>query len=256
MKKAHSAIDLNNEFYDPLELTLMPPVQHPKSPPIHMNKEEEEKYYEQKIQDFFKDLIRTNSRQENSSAHRKSVVKRPKTAKKPAKERPCPSIDDDGNEKRKKPKKTHVSLPGIVSNEITDRLKAFITEDMNGSDLKLVIQKILYVTDLDKHQNRLSMPVKQLEKVKFLTDDEKRLLDEDREFEVALLGPTLRMHTEPMRLKKWNLNTTSNYVLRTNWNRFVDDNREELAVNTRVQVWSFRKDEKLCFALACVGRAD
>ncbi|CAI9278713.1 unnamed protein product [Lactuca saligna] len=143
----------------------------------------------------------------------------------------------------------------IVKNQITQELEEFITNKLKGKEAKVVIQKTLYKSDLEKNQNRLSMPMKQVIKPdEFLRKNEKEDLEKGKEFEVKLLGPRLEMHKKPMMLKMWHMNSTSNYVLKTEWNRFVKANKKDLEINKKIQVWSFRIDEKLCFAIACFDR--
>nr|GEY58411.1 hypothetical protein [Tanacetum cinerariifolium] len=87
----------------------------------------------------------------------------------------------------------------VVKNEVTERLQKFITGDeMNGSEPKLVIQKVLYMSNLKQDQNRLSLPLKKLEIEDFLTIEEKLALENENEIEVRLVGPTLKMYKEPM----------------------------------------------------------
>ncbi|KAL4586512.1 hypothetical protein LXL04_011148 [Taraxacum kok-saghyz] len=160
-------------------------------------------------------------------------------------------------EKRKKrrivAKKKSQSVP-IESNEVTRRLKEYIVNEENGTEVKMVIQKTLYQTDLEKSQNRLNMPINQLQTLEFLREDEKRILDNEKEIEVGLLGPRLKMHEKSMMLRKWRMRSTYNYVLKTNWNNFVKENEKDLQKNSKIQVWSFRKKERLHFAIACLER--
>ncbi|KAL4580194.1 hypothetical protein LXL04_016378 [Taraxacum kok-saghyz] len=159
-------------------------------------------------------------------------------------------------EKRSRPiavKKKSQSVQ-IVSNEVTQRLKEYIVTEENGTEVKLVIQKTLFQSDLEKSQNRLNMPINQLQTLDFLTEDEKRRLDREGEFDVGLLGPRLQMHEKAMVLKKWPMRSTYNYVLKTNWNNFVKENEKDLKKNSMIQVWSFRKKEKLYFAIACLEK--
>nr|GFC42857.1 putative B3 domain-containing protein At3g24850 [Tanacetum cinerariifolium] len=87
----------------------------------------------------------------------------------------------------------------VVKNEVTERLQKFITGDeMNGSEPKLIIQKVLYMSDLKQDQNRLDLPLKKLETEDFLTIEEKLALENEYEIEVRLVGPTLKMYKEPM----------------------------------------------------------
>ncbi|GJZ19814.1 B3 domain-containing protein, DNA-binding pseudobarrel domain protein [Tanacetum coccineum] len=156
---------------------------------------------------------------------------------------------------RKIPKR--IECGPLVSNEVTERLKEFITSDeMYGSELKLVIQKTLHTSDLKSDQNRLNLPFKQLVTQEFLTDEEKRELGDNKAIEVRLVGPTLQMYEEPMTFKIRSMSCTKNYVLITNWNHFVADNIKDLKEFSKIQLWSFRKDQQLCFALAVVETPD
>ncbi|PWA88422.1 hypothetical protein CTI12_AA121810 [Artemisia annua] len=101
---------------------------------------------------------------------------------------------------------------------------------------------------------RLNLPFKQLETKDFLTDEEKNDLKSGKEIVVQLLGPTLRMYDEPMKLKIWRMSSGKNYVLMNNWNNFVEENKDYLKHLSTIQLWSFRVDQQLCFALAVVER--
>ncbi|PWA89052.1 B3 domain-containing protein, DNA-binding pseudobarrel domain protein [Artemisia annua] len=160
-------------------------------------------------------------------------------------------VDEDG--KRKKVKR--VVDREIVSNEVVTRLKEFVDE-IKGYDMKLVIQKTLFESDLKRSQNRLNMPFKQVETHDFLTDEEIRIgSNADKAgIEVRLVGPNMQIFKKPMWLKIWNMQSTKNYVLKTNWCDFVEANKKVLRERATIQVWSFRKDEQLCFAVACVDK--
>ncbi|KAM0047789.1 putative DNA-binding pseudobarrel domain superfamily [Helianthus debilis subsp. tardiflorus] len=129
---------------------------------------------------------------------------------------------------------------------------------MKGTDVKLVIQKTLYTSDTLKTQNRLNMPLNQLETDEFLTEDERTIIESDvpkeNTIEVSLLGPTLEMYELKMELTMWRLPRTKNYVLKTNWYRFWLDNKRRLQEGSKIQVWSFRRDQQLCFAITCVEK--
>nr|GFA95801.1 B3 domain-containing protein, DNA-binding pseudobarrel domain protein [Tanacetum cinerariifolium] len=142
----------------------------------------------------------------------------------------------------------------VVKNEVTERLQKFITDVMNGSDLKLVIQKVLYMSDLAPRQNMLNLPLKQLLAEDFLSDQERWILESDGEIKVRLVGPNLKMFKEPMELNIWDMTRTSNLVLTSKWKQFVEENKDYLKELSMIQIWSFRKDQQLCFALAVVDR--
>ncbi|GJS26995.1 B3 domain-containing protein, DNA-binding pseudobarrel domain protein [Tanacetum coccineum] len=130
------------------------------------------------------------------------------------------------------------------------QLQEFITSDeINGSDIKLVIKKRVHARPT---QNWFNMPFKHLETHDFLMPEEKEVLGNGSEIEVALVGPKLKMYKKPMSLKiggNWN---NKNYVLKNNWSDFVEANKNVLEEGTIIQVWSFRKDKQLCFAVVCV----
>ncbi|CAI9278711.1 unnamed protein product [Lactuca saligna] len=143
----------------------------------------------------------------------------------------------------------------IVKNQITQELEEFITNKLKGKEAKVVMEKTLYKSDLEKNQNRLNMPMKQvIEPDEFLRKNEKDDLENGKEFEVKLWGPRLKKHEKRMMLKMWHMKSTSNYVLKTNWNHFVMANKKDLEINKKIQVWSFRRKEKLCFAIARLDR--
>ncbi|GJX97787.1 retrotransposon protein, putative, ty1-copia subclass [Tanacetum coccineum] len=159
-------------------------------------------------------------------------------------------LNEPNQKKRKVQKK--IKCGPIVKNEVTEQLESCIRETIKGSDIKLVIQKLLYMSDLNKSQNRLNMPINQLETKDFLTNEEKTDLKSGKEIVVPLLGPTLRMYAEPMKLKIRPMGRTNNYVLMNKWNNFVEENKDYLKQLSTIQLWSFRVDQQLCFALAVV----
>nr|GEY30131.1 hypothetical protein [Tanacetum cinerariifolium] len=120
--------------------------------------------------------------------------------------------------------------------------------------MKLVIQKLLYLSDLRKSQNRLNIPINQLVTKDFLTDEEKTDLESGKGIVVPLLGPTLTMYAEPMKLKIWPMGRTHYYVLMNKWNSFVEENKDYLKQFSTIQLRSFRVDQQLCFAIAVVER--
>nr|GEW09743.1 hypothetical protein [Tanacetum cinerariifolium] len=113
-------------------------------------------------------------------------------------------------------------------------------------------QKLLYMSDLRKSQNRLNMPINQLETKDFLTNEEKTNLESGTEIVVPLLGPTLRMYAKPMKLNIWLMGRTNNYVLMNKWNNFMEENKDYLKQLSTIQLWLFRVNQQLCFALAVV----
>ncbi|KAL8256124.1 hypothetical protein R6Q59_031191 [Mikania micrantha] len=139
--------------------------------------------------------------------------------------------------------------------DATEWLHRFITGEMYGIDMKLVIEKKLYGSDLNANQNRLNMPIKQLKTRpdEFLTADEIRTVYGTKEgIAVRVVGPMLQMYEKSLWLKTWHMKHTDNFVLKTNWYRFVEEHIRVLKKDTMIQVWSFRKDRQLCFAIVPV----
>ncbi|PWA91058.1 hypothetical protein CTI12_AA094560 [Artemisia annua] len=140
----------------------------------------------------------------------------------------------------------------VDRDDVITQLQEFIMSDeINGSDIKLVIQKMVCTRRIAT-QNWLNMPFKKVETHDFLTPEEKQVLGDGSEIEVPLVGPDYQMYKKPMSLKiggKWR---NKNYILKTNWSDFVEANKNVLKEGTAIQVWSFRKGEQLCFAVVSV----
>ncbi|PIN23055.1 hypothetical protein CDL12_04236 [Handroanthus impetiginosus] len=119
----------------------------------------------------------------------------------------------------------------------------------------LVIQKGLFETDLSEGHNRISIPVSKISE-NFLSEEEKEFLcrrDESKKMnfkEVKIIEPSLEW--EKARLSRWDMakgkgKTSSTYVIKGTWRYIVDRNR--LRVGDVVQLWAFRIEDELCFAL-------
>ncbi|MFQ6649425.1 hypothetical protein Gotur_022590, partial [Gossypium turneri] len=79
--------------------------------------------------------------------------------------------------KREDPKKfmeMGLELPSDMPQAFNDCI-----QDLGGSEIKIIIQKFLEVTDLMSQQNRLSISLKQI-KSTFLNEDEERMLNAKR----------------------------------------------------------------------------
>ncbi|XP_059309962.1 putative B3 domain-containing protein At5g35780 [Lycium ferocissimum] len=121
----------------------------------------------------------------------------------------------------------------------------------------LVIEKTLFNTDVKPAEGRLSIPLNQIT-IEFLRPHEKAKLNTRSggklsTMRVMLIEPSRRICE--INLRKWNMNkingiSNSSYVLVTTWNEVT--RRNALKRGTLVQLWSFRKDEELCFALVKV----
>lgn len=216
-----------------------------------VTKEEEEDLYIQKVQELANEKLELFARVKEEIKETYKSKKRPTTT----------SVDVDHHVKKKKLKSESkevnckVLLP-VVHNEVTKRLKEFITNEMNGSDIHLVIQKRLFSSDVSRNHNRLNMPIKQLMTTDFLREEEKRFLaiSKENEIKVPLVGPKLRTYEQLMGFKTWRMVSTKNYVLKTNWFKFLEENKHDLKKGELIQVWSFRINNQLCFAVACVNK--
>ncbi|GAU40029.1 hypothetical protein TSUD_258220 [Trifolium subterraneum] len=125
---------------------------------------------------------------------------------------------------------------------------------MEGSDVMLVMQKQLTKTDVTENNGRLSIPEKQVINENFLEPNEKSSLDYDREegrkkrigMSVSVLDPSLNLY-DGMCFKKWRMVKSEIYNITGKWNKLVAKN--QLEEGQKVQLWSFRSDRQLCFAL-------
>lgn len=122
---------------------------------------------------------------------------------------------------------------------------------LNGHDLKFVMHKQLFNSDVNPNSNRLSMPIKEI-MCNFFTEAEIEKLDEGTEgkgrllgLEVTVLDPCLREFTLPS--KKWGMQRTDTYNLVKNWNNIISVNNFE--AYQELQIWSFRVHDKLYFLL-------
>ncbi|GLT62009.1 hypothetical protein SLA2020_346770 [Shorea laevis] len=129
-----------------------------------------------------------------------------------------------------------------------------LIEEMGGSEEKLLIQKIIFKTDLSKSHNRLQIPENQV-MADFLTGEEERLLDAGG-VNVELIEPCLKKSN--IHLTKWNMRNSRVFVFNEKWNSVVDGNQSTLKANAVVQIWSFRTapESELCFAMVKVKDGD
>ncbi|XVF85214.1 hypothetical protein PTKIN_Ptkin17bG0100200 [Pterospermum kingtungense] len=166
-----------------------------------------------------------------------------------------PREEDDEEWEGLKLKKSKKERPAAVVPvpvpvpDLPESCKQHIFENMGGSGLVLVIQKPIYFSDMNRIASRLSMPFSQLKTHEFLTKAEaERLKNVKNYIKVWLLEPSMK--ESGITFKRWNYGTSSSYVLNKGWNSVVESNG--LKVGDTVQVWSFRVNSELCFALVKV----
>jgi hypothetical protein len=182
----------------------------------------------------------------------------------------CQSMEDEEKEKEnKRPtkplvswvrKKTRVQrrksprmieLAGASTGDMPTELKKKVVVELQGSDVKMVIEKVLTKTDLDASCNRLLIPSKKII-VEFLTQEEQENIVQKKQdnkhfqgMKVSLIEPSLKESS--IWLKKWNVGNGMPYVLSSPWISVATKNK--LKVDDVIQLWSFRVNGSLCFAL-------
>ncbi|KAJ9555973.1 hypothetical protein OSB04_010587 [Centaurea solstitialis] len=125
-------------------------------------------------------------------------------------------------------------------------LRDFIRESGGSSESTvLVVEKRLTKSDVNRKEGRLLlMPILHDKVRAFLTAPEKERLDEKKDIEVTVFDPKLRKSM--VNLRSWKMKQKY-LVFKTGWNQVVVANK--LRENMVLQVWSFRVDEELRFAL-------
>ncbi|XP_039015186.1 putative B3 domain-containing protein At2g27410 [Hibiscus syriacus] len=149
--------------------------------------------------------------------------------------------------KLKRIKKQKPSSP-IPTPDMPDRFKRYILEDMGGSGLVLVIQKTLFFSDVNHTASRFSVPFSQVKSHDFLTKTEADDLAHKKPMQVCFLDPSMEKTT--MTFNRWDMGKNSLYVMIESWNSVVESNK--LKKDEIVQIWSFRMNSELCFALVRV----
>ncbi|KAG5620581.1 hypothetical protein H5410_005799 [Solanum commersonii] len=112
------------------------------------------------------------------------------------------------------------------------------------TEVRLVIQKVLYDTDLSYKHMRLSIPVNQVEDKDFLTPQQKMVLEtkdivsnKKNKIQFKLIEPSLEQ--TKIHLAKWDMSNSSSYVLLNDWMQVVE--RNNLKSGMVVQLWSFHQ---------------
>jgi hypothetical protein len=126
-------------------------------------------------------------------------------------------------------------------------------EELEGSDVMLVMQKELTKSDVTKNNGRLSIPKSECINWNFLNSEEKSSLDyvqgkhkDCHTMSVSVLDPRVTKY-DGMRLTKWKMVTSEIYNITSEWKKLVDENK--LKEGQKVQLWSFRSHRQLNFAL-------
>nr|XP_010323540.2 B3 domain-containing protein At3g25182-like [Solanum lycopersicum] len=165
------------------------------------------------------------------------------------------TVDDEGKNRVRKRRKINDRTEAVQLNIEFKNQITFIGGTVESA--KLVIEKILFDTDVNSAEGRLSIPQNQMSN-KFLNTGEEQLLNTRNgakmsEMNVSLIEPSRQV--SQINLRKWTMNknngkTSSSYVLVKYWNDVRK--RNGLKSGMKMQLWAFRKDENLCFALVKV----
>ncbi|OMO69943.1 hypothetical protein CCACVL1_19188 [Corchorus capsularis] len=158
-----------------------------------------------------------------------------------------------GDDEKKLNTKVMTKLRELGLEPPLDMPEAFKTciENMGGTDINLIIQKIIEQTDLKKQQNRLSMPKKQI-RSKFLNEEEEAMLNivPNKGIDVKFIEPCLKV--SELHLTTWTLGSGKpSFIFNKQWHQIAMENSDSLKPKAVVQVWSFRHppDSKLGFAM-------
>ncbi|KAK4349491.1 hypothetical protein RND71_032247 [Anisodus tanguticus] len=155
-----------------------------------------------------------------------------------------------------KQKPNKVPPEAILPMELKDKIQDM---EVPISKVSLVIQKTLFDTDLSKKHMRLSIPVGQvLTHDEFLTTQDKEYLEtkdsrnKKAQIKFNLIEPSLEESS--IHLAKWPMNSSPSYVLLNDWVSVYK--RNNLKVNMKVQLWSFKKDSNRWLALVVLPPDD
>ena len=131
---------------------------------------------------------------------------------------------------------------------------------LGGTDVTLVLpNKRLFGTDVSSHHNRFSIPFGKIKHLPgFLTIDERDRLKKGESFKaVKLIDPAkdiiMTCELGQWDMKKDNKSVSSMYVLKGKWHKDVVC-KNKLIEGDLVQLWSFRVDGAICFALVMLQR--
>ncbi|PON97682.1 B3 domain-containing protein [Trema orientale] len=160
----------------------------------------------------------------------------------------------------------HKPQPQDLPIDFKGRIRALGGTD----DFHFIIQKEIWPSDVSKNNNRFSIPEGQVGPPdEFLRQDEKERMKEReggdgtkiKGLQVLLFtdnnilddrngNSTNNLSQYRLSLKQWKMGSNCPYNLVSGWFKVVEDNN--IAQHDVVQLWSFRKQSQLCFALVKV----
>ncbi|KAE9452151.1 hypothetical protein C3L33_15949, partial [Rhododendron williamsianum] len=145
-------------------------------------------------------------------------------------------------------RKRKVVLPEITP-DLPDEFKERI-RNLGGAKATLVIQKVLEATDVSDRHGRLSLPRGKLIDKEFPSGEGINGKDV-AEIEARLIGENGKEHE--IDIRQWNMKTGIYNVVK-GWNAVVTDH--ELCRDLLVQLWSFRVEGNLWFALVKLWKVE
>ncbi|KAF7803638.1 B3 domain-containing protein [Senna tora] len=189
-------------------------------------------------------------------------------------------VEDEKDERKKRQRRDKIeripkrgitnptsSLPEEFQREIAKRSGV-----SPKTSTRMIIQKRLEKTDLNKNHGRISIPCSQVETFEFLTDEEMTCLRKEETITVRLIhkpkkkmknGMDMPLIETPIGLRQWNLHKSMGdpekvnpqYVLRTGWNKVVLE--DGFVRGDFVQIWAFRDaQDNLSMALVKVDEQE
>ncbi|XP_010497335.1 PREDICTED: B3 domain-containing protein At2g31720-like, partial [Camelina sativa] len=120
-----------------------------------------------------------------------------------------------------------------------------VMREKNGTDEKMIMrEKVLKESDVNKHEARLLIPWNDIVDMDFMNEEELEIVDKHhrketkKELDFTLVG--LNCQTWDLNLRRWDMSSTSSYVLVSGWRKVVFSPVKRLRRGQRFQIWSFR----------------
>ncbi|EOA29020.1 hypothetical protein CARUB_v10025274mg [Capsella rubella] len=120
-----------------------------------------------------------------------------------------------------------------------------LMREENGTDVKMIKEKVLVWSDINENEARLLIPWKGIVDMDFLNEDELEIIDKHfrkkikKGVDFTLVDSNGKKWG--LNLRRWDMRSNSNYALASGWNKVVAGNR--LEEGQTLQIWSFRKVE-------------
>ncbi|KAF5735214.1 B3 domain-containing protein [Tripterygium wilfordii] len=206
---------------------------------------------ERVLNDFFSSIIK---KKENTNKCVETPKKPYKKAVKLAKDKVFKAKSYSRNNSKKKVMRDQVIMVPPENPQLPADFKARI-EAMNGTNIKLVIHKKVYKTDLNVHHERISLPRTQIISKDFLRPEEAEFVHSGGVMDCKLIGPRPYYQSYDLKLRKWDSKTSWSYALTTKWPdfiRFYAIEEEIVKEGDVVQIWSFRRNSRLHMAFVKV----